>query len=66
MVNLGLRRDKASGLRNLQLIKPMNAKLIEASKQASQNFRVDLMAYKVSYLNDLSDADIDILTGSTL
>ena len=64
VVNLGLRRDKASGLRSLQLIKPMNAKLIEASKQASQNFRVDLMAYKVSYLNDLSDADIDILTGS--
>lgn len=66
VVSLGLRRDKASGLRNLQLIKPMNAKLIEASKQVSQNFRVDLMAYKVSYLNDLSDADIDILTGSNL
>ena len=42
----------------------MSAKLIEASKQASQNFRVDLMAYKASYLNDLSDADTDILTGS--
>lgn len=64
VVNLGLHRDKASGLRNLQLIKPMSAKLIEASKQASQNFRVDLMAYKASYLNDLSDADTDILTGS--
>ena len=29
VVNLGLRRDKASGPRSLQLIKPMNAKLIE-------------------------------------
>jgi tRNA(Met) cytidine acetyltransferase len=61
VVNLGLHRDKASGLRNLQLIKPMTDKLIESSKQASQYFSSDLMSYKKNYISDISDADIDSL-----
>ena len=64
VVNLGLHRDKASGLHSMQLIKPVLSLLVEPSKQAFRHFVADLMEYKKSYLTDLCRLDIALLVGS--
>ena len=66
VVSLGLHRDKASGLRNVQVIKPMSDSLDVLSDQAIKIFGMNLMAYKSHYLTDLCDSDVNLLIGQNV
>ena len=53
-VHLGLHRDKASGLRNLMVVKPLTDKLKLMSHGLHQQLLIDLPFWQAQYLSDIS------------
>jgi len=63
-VHLGLHRDKASGLRNLMVVKPLTEKLTLMSNGLHQQLLLDLPFWQAQYFSDISTDTLMSLSNS--
>ena len=63
-VYLGLHRDKASGLRNLMVVKPLTEKLTLMSNGLHQQLLLDLPFWQAQYFSDISTDTLMSLSNS--
>ena len=63
-VHLGLHRDKASGLRNLMVVKPLTDKLKLMSHDLHQQLLIDLPFWQAQYLSDMRPDSLMALSNS--